>query len=295
MWCRSHLGDHVKRVVFAEGYLSTAVGVRLSSGRSAVVKVRPWASRLDACYAVHRHLFERGYPCPEPLVGLCPFGPWVASAEAMVVGGQISPTSGRDPSAFAAALYGHVVLTPALSRLPSLDPPLPWTGPDGGQSGLWPWPDDRDVDLNTAGGPEWIDDAGRAARMRLEAATIDPVAGHGDWYTGNLRWSDNRLHVAWDWDSVIAAPEPVLAGLAAAVFPATVAGTEATIDETQSFLDAYGAARGRPLSREEIELAWAAGLWNRSFDAKKQIAVGDPPRSLTNQDAAERARRAGVA
>jgi hypothetical protein len=100
VWCHSHLGDHVKRVVFSEGYLSTVVGVRLSSGGSAVVKIRPWADRLDTCYAVQRHLFERGYPCPEPLVGLCPFGPWVANAEAMVVGGQPFPASGRGPFCF---------------------------------------------------------------------------------------------------------------------------------------------------------------------------------------------------
>jgi hypothetical protein len=65
------------------------------------------------------------------------------------------------------------------------------------------------------------------------------VVGHGDWYTGNLRWNGQQLHVAYDWDSIMADTEPIVVGLAAAVFPSTLAGTEATIEETQAFIDAY--------------------------------------------------------
>jgi hypothetical protein len=118
--------------------------------------------------------------------------------------------------------------------------------------------------------------------------------GHGDWYTANVRWVGDQLLVVWDWDSVISAPEPVVAGLAAAVYPATREGTEATVGETEGFLVAYGAARGRTFSPDEAEQAWAAGLWNRSFDAKKQFATDGHPRSLTEEEAAERRRRAGA-
>jgi hypothetical protein len=67
------------------------------------------------------------------------------------------------------------------------------------------------------------------------------------------------------------------------------------VEETEAFLHAYGAARGRPFSAEETEEAWAAGLWNRSFDAKKQVATEGRPRSLTEDEALERCRRAGAA
>jgi hypothetical protein len=37
--------------------------------------------------------------------------------------------------------------------------------------------------------------------------------------------------------------------------------------------------------------AWAAGLWNRSFDAMKQIATEGGPKSLTEAEGIERMRR----
>jgi hypothetical protein len=180
------------------------------------------------------------------------------------------------------------------SDLSSLEPPLPWTAPDPVQPELWPWPDDRDIDLNAIDGPDWLDDTAQTASTRLKAASLDRVVGHGDWYSGNLRWTGRQLHVVWDWDSVIRVPEAAIAGLAAAVFPAVHAGSEATVNETESFLAAYASTRGRPFTPDEIEIAWAAGLWNRSFDAKKQVAVGEPPRSLTPDEARERLRRAAL-
>jgi hypothetical protein len=159
---------------------------------------------------------------------------------------------------------------------------------------VWPWPDDRDIDLNSVYGPAWIDESGRVARDRLQASGGLPTIGHGDWYSANLRWADGTLLAAFDWDSVIAAPEPVIVGLAAAMYPATHAGTEASVDETQKFLDAYGSARGKKFSDEEQEEAWAAGLWNRSFDAKKQISTEGNAHSLTESESLERQRRAGV-
>lgn len=95
-----------------------------------------------------------------------------------------------------------------------------------------------------------------------------------------------------DWDSVIADSEAALVGFAAAVFPTLRAGDEATVAETDGFVAAYAATTGRPFSRDEQEVAWAAGVWLRAFDAKKQHASGEPIRSLTEAEAAERLERA---
>jgi len=59
-------------------------------------------------------------------------------------------------------------------------------------------------------------------------------------------------------------------------------------------LDAYTSARNRAFSDDELEEAWAAGLWNRSFDAKKQFATEGQVHSLTEDESLERRRRAGV-
>lgn len=294
-WCRAHLGEAVEEELFRSGYLSTVVGVRLRSGQPVVVKIRRPARRLAACAAVHRIVYQRGFPCPEPLVEGVPFGELVASAEVMVAGGDLFPDSGRAPGPFGEALAQLVSLAPRPADVGPLDPALPWTFPDPSAADLWPWPDDRDIDLNRAGGPAWIDEAGRAAWERLRQCGGEMVVGHGDWYTANLRWAGRRLLAAFDWDSVIAVPEPVVVGLAAAVFPATLEGTEATVEETEAFLATYSSARPRSFSTDELQVAWAAGLWNRAFDAKKQFATEGRPRSLTEAEALERRERAGAA
>jgi hypothetical protein len=107
--------------------------------------------------------------------------------------------------------------------------------------------------------------------------------------TDNLRWHGNRLLVAYDWDSLIADSEAVIAGLAAAIYPAL-----ATVTETHDFLDAYATARGRLFSPSELQRCWAAGVWTRAFDAKKQHAAEQPVISLTQDEAHERLRRAGI-
>jgi hypothetical protein len=289
-WAHTHFGAGVDVVLFCEGWLSTVLGLELTSGAQVVVKIRPGTDRLRGCAAVHRQLFERGFPCPEPLVELEPMGSLVASAEAMMSGGDLYPRSGRSPVPFALALARFVNLAPFVPEVPTLDPPPPWTAPDLGAPVLWPTPDDRDLDLNNAGGPGWLDEAGRGAKTKLAASSSPLIVGHGDWYTGNLRWRGDDLYAVWDWDGVIAASEPAIAGLAAAVYPTNGAGAEATVEESQIFLDAYQRARG-PFSDDELAEAWAAGLWNRSFDAKKQWATEGVPKSLTEAEAIERQRR----
>jgi hypothetical protein len=141
-------------------------------------------------------------------------------------------------------------------------------------------------------GPEWIDDAGRRARDRLQAGASDAVIGHCDWLAGNLRWSGDNLLVVHDWDSVTADSEAVLAGFAAALYSTVSVKQLATVEETQRFLVAYRDARGRELSADEVERSWAAGVWTRAYDAKCQHAVGQPVVSLSENEARERLRRA---
>jgi hypothetical protein len=181
-------------------------------------------------------------------------------------------------------------MAPAPEEVSTLAPSPPWTAWNHDAGRLWPWPDDLvDVDLNEVDGPGWLDEAGQAARQRLQDGQDQAVIGHGDWFTDNLRWHGNRLLVAYDWDSVIADSEAVIAGMAAAIYPAL-----ATVAETRDFLDAYAAARGRSFSPAELQRCWAAGVWTRAFDAKKQHAAGARVISLTQAEARERLRQAGL-
>ncbi len=294
-WCRAELGAVPVGELFRTGYLSLVVGLRLQDGREVVVKLRPPAPRLDGCFEVQRRLHEAGFPCPQPLAGPVALAGFTATAESYIPGGNRFPPSGRAAEPFASALGALVAAAPAVSDVPSLAPNPPWTAWNHAEGRLWPRPDDRDLDLNFVRGPDWVDLAGRISRDRLRRTPRQPaVIGHGDWYTDNIRWAGAELHAVHDWDNLMADSEPVVAGLAAAVYPAVHAGSEATVGETAAFLNAYSGARGRNFSAVELEECWAASLWIRSFDAKKQFATEGRVRSLPPAEAQERARRAGV-
>lgn len=290
-WCELHLGSPLACELFRTGHLTCVIGTRLADGREVVVRVRSAAPRLTACTEVQRRLFDSGYPCPQSLAGPAPLGGHEASAESYFPGGAVLPGSGRAAQPFAAALAQLVQLAPRPEQVPSLAPAPPWADWNHDQGGLWPWPEDLDLDLNQVDGPGWIDAAGRAARQKLREDQNHAVIGHGDWITDNLRWEGNRLLVAYDWDSLIAGSEAVIAGLAAAIYlyPALP-----TVTETHEFLDAYATARERPFSPGELQRCWAAGVWTRAFDAKQEHAAGQQVTCLTQDEADKRLRRAGM-
>lgn len=80
------------------------------------------------------------------------------------------------------------------------------------------------------------------------------------------------------------------------IFPSTGTRNEAaTLEQSEEFLEAYQAVRGRRFSREETELARAAGLWLGAWKAKKALLFGDT--SVMDDLAshvAERERRMGA-
>ncbi|HUC22143.1 MAG TPA: phosphotransferase [Streptosporangiaceae bacterium] len=293
-WCAEHLGSPPAAELFRSGYLSAVIGLRLADDREVVVKVRPDSARVVACVEVQQRMFESGYPCPEPLSGPARLGDGAATAEAYVPGGTVLPGADQAARLFAEAFARLIRLAPRPAEVPSLDPPPSWAAWNHAEAGLWPRPDDGDFDLNAVDGPEWIDQAGRYARDRLRAGASEPVIGHCDWLPANLRWSGDELLVVHDWDSMAADSEDVLVGFAAALYSTVSENKCATVAETERFLDAYCQARGRAFSAAELQRSWAAGVWTRAYDAKGQHAAGQPVASLSENEARERLRRAGI-
>jgi hypothetical protein len=293
-WCTERLDSLPAGEIFRSGYLSAVIGLRLADGREVVVKVRPSSPRIAACVEVQRRMFEAGYPCPRPLTGAAPFGDDVATAEAYVPSGGILPSADHASQAFAEAFAWLIRLAPRPEEVAALDPAPSWAAWNHAENGLWPSPEEGDVNLNQVAGPQWIDDAGRQARDRLRADGSEAVIGHCDWLAGNLRWSKDALLVVHDWDSMTADSEAVLAGFAAALYSTVSADDLATVEETERFLVAYGYARGRALTPDELERSWAAGVWTRAYDAKYQHAVGQSITSLSENKARERLSRAGI-
>ncbi|MCG3773875.1 MAG: hypothetical protein JW395_0691 [Nitrospira sp.] len=295
-WCERWLDARPVEVLFERGYLSKVTGLRLGDGRSVVIKMRPFKKRLPACFEAQRHLWAVGYPCPEPLVGPDQVGVVAISVEAYVPGGDELTYGPDSPRLFAEALARLVSLAPAAGSLPDLDHRLPWTWWDHDEAGVWPVPD-IDVDMSSDPNSGWLNDIARRVRRRLEAARgLPDVVGHGDFETQNVLWIDRKLHVVHDWDSLISAPEPVIAGICSAVFPGTHGGNESTVGESAEFLEHYQAARAVRWDKAEYELCWAAGLWVRAFNAKKDAVQGQNAGGVARfaEEAGERLRLAGA-
>lgn len=292
-WCARHLGYPAEEVIFSIQQISAVTGLRLSDGRRVVVKVRPPAERIRTCAAVQQLLWERGFPCPQPLAGPAPYGDAIATAEALVDGGGALPRGGAAPH-FARALAQLAGLVTDAEAPGTLEPVPYWMNWDHDLDGTWP--PDPNVDMNARPGPDWLERAGAVSRTRLRAgAGLPNVIGHADWESQNLVWRGTELHVAHDWDSLVRRPEAVIAGMSSLMFPSTGTTNEAaTIEESEAFLDAYQAERRRAFARDELELAWAAGLWIGAWKAKKALDHGDPAvaADLAGQ-AQERMRRAG--
>jgi len=276
-WCHQHLEDGLGSVLFRSGHLSEVVGVQLDSGRQVVIKARPYDPRLMGCLAVQDHLARSGFPCPPPLTGVTRLGVLAVTAEtAMPGGGQLSPESGAAP--FAALLARLIDSAPDPSRTPTLAPSPPWTGWDHPGARLWPDADDEGRDLNALSAPAWIDEAARRVRDRLTSGRASVRIGHGDWESQNIAWASEAPLAVHDWDSVIAQPETSIVGLAAAVWAATgEPGGAASVAQTEEFIASYQLATGRPWAQSEVQDAWAAGLWVRLFNARKDVADGGGP------------------
>lgn len=293
-WCQRALGSPPSGVLFESGYLSQVLGIELADGRRVVVKVRPRADRLVACAGVHAALYDAGFACPEPVVGLEKLDGWAVSAEALVSDYEQLAPAADSARLFADALAQFVDVARSAPADTTLLPSPPWADWDGTtRRGLWPEPDDRPVDLNQLP-VTWVDAVAGTVREWLLQRPTSAVVGHLDWYSANVGWRERRLVAVFDWDSVGAQPEPAIAGLAAAIWPTTDDPAEgATVEQSDRFLAAY--ATTRSWSDSDLTAAWAAGLWVRCFDAKKATAVGaDPETVITKSEARQRLRMAGL-
>jgi len=272
------------------------IGLHLEDGRDVVVKIRPPELRLTACHRVQRHIRQHGFPCPEPLVGPTALGRYTATAEGYEAGGEQLPEAPDRTERFAKALARLTRTMPAVTDIPTLDPPPAWGWWNHSSRRLWPPPSEGAVDLNAHTEPSWLVEAVTRARTRLRAATLPSVLGHSDWQTEHLRWINGELHMVYDWDSVVALPEATIVGLASAKFAITPDNAGASLAETSDFLGAYAIARGHLWTREEQELAWAASLWVMAYNAKGEAideAVG-PATAILFAQRDERLRRAGA-
>lgn len=296
-WCTQRLGSSVSGVLFEAGNLSRVVGLTLADGRRVVAKARPWLDRLGPCAAVQGAVAAAGYPCPRVLAGPDRVDGQAISVEELLPGRSQLVPGAEAAAQFAELLARLTALTDAVGPLgPLVRSSPPWVGWDHPGDQLWPERDTPGAGLNEHDGPDWVDSAAAGARSLLRAADLPVVLGHGDWESQNLRWVAGKAHAVHDWDSLIAQPEPAVVGAAAAVWPAGQLGrAAASVEESESFLEAYVSASGARWNRDHYRLAWAAGLWTRAFNAKKDATDGGGVQlDLLADEIDQRTRNAGL-
>jgi Phosphotransferase enzyme family len=282
---RRRLGMGVQQVLFRAGRLAAVYGLRLSDGTEVVAKAHRGNADLDrlaAAVSCQRVLAQAGYPCPVPLDGPVAAGSQVVLVESRLDRGQVGDAHQADiRRSMAQTLARHLELlraVPATSS-PLVDPPA-WVDYEGGP---WPVPHDPIFDFTvTPPGFQWLDRLAQHATEVLGPRPQPQVVAHSDWYCGNLRFVGAELVAAYDWDSLTAHSEVVLAGVAAGVH--TDGGTQGaaapTPQEVAGFLADYGGQRDRPFAGSEQAAAVAAATWVMAYNARCQLhnqTLGHPP------------------
>jgi Phosphotransferase enzyme family len=284
LWTR--LSARVSEVVFRSGRVSSVYGLLLSDGTRVVVKVvrGPVSTGyLTSVARCQRRLVDAGYACPSPLDGPAETDGLTAMIESFLdVGERGNPHDPTIRRALAGSLAQQVqILASADCCVPAEGTPA-WTRYDGG-----PWPRPHDAAFDFSDTPpyyQWLDDlARRASDILSSASTWSPVTGHGDWICHNVRFAGGEVVAAFDWDSLITRPDPVVAGLSAGAFidGGTSESTAPTPSEAAAFLADYEDFRRTPFTSQERSTALAAATWVLMYNARCMASVAaaelDPP------------------
>ena len=283
---QARLGGDLAHILFRSGRIAAVYGAALRDGRQVAVKVHRRVADLaylSAAAACQRRLAEVGYPCPEPLDGPATTDGLTAVVETLCSDGQ--PGNSHEPNtrrAMAHALVEQLELLrgAAVDGLVAGAPA--WAHYEHGP---WPQPHDPIFDFtSTPPAFTWLDEVARRAAGVLQQAGPADALAHADWTCGNLRFQHGRVSCSYDWDSLAAAPEPVLAGMAAGCFTegSTDGATMPTAAEVIGFLRDYEQARPHPFRDAEQRTAAAAATWVLAYNARCQLSFlpsgGLPPR-----------------
>ncbi|MDQ6742035.1 MAG: aminoglycoside phosphotransferase family protein [Candidatus Dormibacteraeota bacterium] len=279
-WLSSHLrarlGVDLSQIVFRSGRIAAVYGATLDDGRQVAVKVhrRPAdLAYLGAAIACQRRLAAAGYPCPRPLDGPATTDGLTAVIETLLTDGL--PGDAHEPSirrAMAEALFEQLELLrgAAVDGLRAGAPA--WSHYEHGP---WPVPHDPIFDFTiTLQAFAWLDELARRAAAVLQQARPPDAIAHGDWTCGNVHFKDSRVSSSYDWDSLAAAPEPVLVGLSASSFTSgsTAGATTPTPEEVTAFLRDYEELRSHPFDESEQRTAAAAVTWVLAYNARCQVS-----------------------
>ncbi len=193
-FCAANLGEPIAAYLFYASSQGGVSGIELTDGQRVVVKAHmpTWTyAVLDTVHRVQRHLADRGFPCPRPILGPTGLGYGYATVEELVDEGEyadahrpairraMAETLARQISSTRDLLDTPELCAALRSRMPSRRP----------EDTLWPEPHSPIFDLPaTAKGAEWIDRIAAGAREMLARGAGEEIIGHTDWSAQNCRF-----------------------------------------------------------------------------------------------------------
>jgi hypothetical protein len=249
-------------------------GLRLRDGARIALKVhvgRVQPEYLRAAQRVQRHLYDRGFPCPEPL-GVQERATFERWRDEGNYEDAHEPEVRRTIAEQLAALFRA---TAEVEPTAALEPFFPRTS-----DRLWPVPHNVLFDFEaTARGAEWIDEIAATAKQRSDAHAGQLVIGHHDWVIKHFRFDQSlRPTVIYDWDSLSTDRETTFVGEAASTFTYTErlpVSLWPTPEEASAFMEDYAAARGSPFTSNERRAVHSAAVYSRAYSTRCVHALGD--------------------
>lgn len=295
-WVAETFGP-VAETLFEASHLSSVTAVRTEDGRQLVVKVRGGPDRARACVEVQDALHRDGFPCPEPLTPVVVLDGLAVHAEEYVAGERLVVAPSEESADELAALLADLLSRTRRLKLPRPRPAPMWLAWDHDGQGVWPPLEEPPPRPDAVASEPWLTETVERLRVRLAGVTAGAVVGHGDWEAQNMarRTADGTV-IVHDWDSLATRPEPALVGAAAATFASGDQPTLVPIEATARFIESYQRHGNRTFSADDVEVAWASGLWLATHNARMELLYGRPP-SVTEQlagEVGERLRRAGA-
>lgn len=276
-FCRAHLGSGLRGYLFYGSSVGSTHGVQLKDGRELVIKVRPPPetnpylsldrASLEAVCQVMKWLVDRGYPCPEPILGPTLLGRGLATVEEFFDKGRRG--NGFEPECRKLIASG---LAELIGLLRCFEGEVSCLKHFQRDESLYPQPHSKLFDFEkTAKGAEWMDAFAKRARQ-TEAHERKPVLGHADWRVEHLRFQDGQIVATHDWDSLALRPETELVGISAHGFTAdwTLEGVRRipTADDIRAYVADYEEARGQPFSKEERKSLFATCVYCIAYGAR---------------------------
>ncbi len=270
------LGIAVVRPWFFTLSVGPVAACELADARVVVVKVHPRrvrSSTLAEMHRVQRHLVAHDFPAPVPVAGPLPFDERWATIDSWLddQGNDFGPGAMRASAAGLARtvelardvadveVFDHAMMARAVgARYPEPHSPLfDFSKPDARIAAIDALADD--------------------AVAVIDALDAPRVVAHGDWSARNVRFGPEGLRGAYDWDSLIAIPEALAVGIAAATWRSFGDADDAIApdpSEVGEYLDHYEAGRRSPFSTSERRAVRAQALHTLCYTARCEISLG---------------------